>query len=193
MNLGFAVAVYGDNALVGAHLSDAAGPDSGAVYLFTRIGNNWIEELQLLPNDIGVGDEFGYAVALAGKTALIGSPKENRNMENMGAAYVFVETQEDWVQQAKLTATDGAAGDEFGGAVAIHDDTAIVGAWKDDHPLVDPDQDPALQADKGSAYSFLRDGLSWVEKRRIVSAGTNPSDLFGASVAIGGRVRYCRG
>ena len=30
-------------------------------------------------------------------------------MENMGAAYVFVETQEDWVQQAKLTATDGAA------------------------------------------------------------------------------------
>ena len=183
---GFAVAVYGDNALVGAHLSDAAGPDSGAVYLFTRIGNNWIEDVQLLPNDIGVGDEFGYAVALAEKTVLIGSPKENRNFENMGAAYVFVETQEDWVQQAKLTATDGAAGDEFGGAVAIHEDTAIVGAWKDDHPLLDPDEDPALQADKGSAYSFLRDGLSWVEKRRIVSAGTNPSDLFGASVAIGG-------
>ncbi len=183
---GSAVAVYGDNALVGAHLSDAAGPDSGAAYLFRRSGNNWTEELQLLPNDIGVGDEFGYAVALTERTALIGSPKESRNLGNMGAAYVFVETQEAWVQQAKLTATNGAGGDEFGAAVAIHQDTAIIGAWKDDHPVVDPDEDPTLQADKGSAYSFLRDGLSWVEKRRIVAAGTNQSDLFGASVAIGG-------
>ncbi|MDE0425028.1 MAG: T9SS type A sorting domain-containing protein [Candidatus Poribacteria bacterium] len=183
---GSAVAVYGDNALVGAHLSDAAGPDSGAAYLFIRNGNNWTEEVLLLPNDIGVGDEFGYSVDLSERTALIGSPKENRSLENMGAAYIFVETQEDWVQQAKLTATDAAAGDEFGAAVALHEDTAIIGAWKDDHPLVDPDEDPSVQADKGSAYSFLRDGLSWVEKRRIVSAGTNQSDLFGGSVAIGG-------
>jgi hypothetical protein len=40
--------------------------------------------------------------------------------------------------------------------------------------------------DRGAAYSFLRDGLSWVEKRRIEASGTNRSDLFGASVAIKG-------
>ena len=45
---------------------------------------------------------------------------------------------------------------------------------------------PTLEADKGSAYSFLRDGLSWVEKRRIAASDTNRSDLFGASVAIKG-------
>lgn len=184
---GFAVSVYGDDAIIGAHQSDAAGPDSGAVYLFRRNGGRWTQDLQLLPNDIGVGDEFGYSVNMTRGAAIIGAPKEDRNLDDMGAAYVFVATRNTWVQQAKLSAADGEAGDEFGSAVAIHEDTAIVGAWKDNHPLPeDPHADPRLQVNKGSAYSFLRDGLSWVEKRRIEAAGANQSDLFGASVAIRG-------
>ena len=181
-HFGFSVAAYGDTVLVGAHLSNAAGPDSGAAYLFIRSGATWREELQILPNDISIGDEFGYAVDLTKSAAIVGAPKENRHQENMGAAYVFVETRETWAQQAKLIAADGETDDEFGVAVALHEDTAIIGSWKDDHPPVDD----KLQVDKGSAYSFLRDGLSWVEKRRITGGDTNRSDLFGASVAIKG-------
>ena len=183
---GFTVSVYGDNVLIGAHRSDAAGPDSGAAYLFTRNGGTWTQDIRFIPNDIGIGDEFGYAVNLTKGAAIIGAPKEDRSFDDLGAAYVFVETRDSWVQQAKLGASDGETGDEFGSAVAIHEDTAIVGAWKDNHPLADPDGDSAAQLDKGSAYSFLRDGLSWVEKRRIEASGTTRSDLFGASVAIKG-------
>ena len=183
---GFAVSVYGDNILVGAHQSDVAGPDTGAAYLFTRNGGTWIQDLLLIPNDVSVGDEFGYSVSLTNGAAIIGSPKEDRLLDDVGAAYIFVATRDSWVQQAKLGASDAEVGDEFGSAVAIHEDTAIVGAWKDNHPLSDPGGDPALELDKGSAYSFLRDGLSWVEKRRIEAAGAARSDLFGASVAIRG-------
>ena len=52
--------------------------------------------------------------------------------------------------------------------------------------MLDPHDDPTTLMDRGAAYSFLRDGLSWVEKRRIEASGTNRSDLFGASVAIKG-------
>ena len=183
---GFAVGVYEDNALVGAYRSDAAGPDSGAVYLFRRNGRTWTQDLLLIPNDISIGDEFGYSLNLTKGAAIIGAPKEDRSLDDLGAAYIFVETRDSWVQQAKLTASDGESGDEFGSAVAIHEDTAIVGAWKDNHPLPDPNGDPTVQIDRGSAYSFLRDGLSWVEKRRIEAAGANRSDLFGSSVAIRG-------
>ncbi len=185
---GHAVAIYGDNALIGAHLSDATGPDSGAAYIFTRNGGTWTQDFEIIPNDSGLGDEFGYAVDLTNGVAIIGAPKEDRSEPDMGAAYVFVETRTAWLQQSKLTATEAEAEDEFGSAVAIHQDTAIVGAWKDDHPVADS-RDNALeplQIDKGSAYSFLRDGLTWVQKRRIVASGTNRSDLFGASVAIRG-------
>lgn len=182
---GFSVAVRGDTVLAGVPLSDATGPDSGVTYLFTRSGNTWSEELILIPNDIGVGDEFGYAVALTGDAAIIGAPKEDRHEEDIGAAYIFVKTNTTWVQQAKLTAIDGEAGDEFGSAVAIHESTALVGAWKDDHPLGEG-IDPSIEVDKGSAYSFLREDLSWVQKRRIIAGGTNRSDRFGASVGIRG-------
>ena len=183
---GYAVGVYEDNALIGAYRSDAAGPDSGAAYLFTRNGRTWTQSLLLLPNDISIGDEFGYSVNLTKGAAIIGAPKEDRHLDDVGAAYVFLQTRNAWVQQAKLGASDADTGDEFGSAVAIHEDTAIVGAWKDNHPLADIHDDPALQLDKGAAYSFLRDGLSWVEKRRIEAAGARQSDLFGASVAIRG-------
>ena len=182
---GRAVAIYGDSALIGAHRSDATGPDSGAAYIFTRNGGTWRQDFQLVPNDSGLGDEFGYAVDLTNGIAIIGAPKEDRREPDMGAAYVFVETRDAWLQQAKLAATDAEAGDEFGSAVAIHEDAAIVGAWKDDHPL-GASEDLAAQIDKGSAYAYLRDGLTWVEKRRIIAGSTNRSDLFGASVAIRG-------
>ena len=182
---GRAVAIYGDSALIGAHRSDATGPDSGAAYIFTRNGGTWRQDFQLIPNDSGLGDEFGYAVDLTNGVAIIGAPKEDRREPDMGAAYVFVETRDAWLQQAKLAAIDAEAGDEFGSAVSIHEDTAIVGAWKDDHPLGASD-DLAAQIDKGSAYAYLRDGLTWVEKRRIVASSTNRSDLFGASVSIRG-------
>ncbi len=185
-HFGFSVSVHSDTAFIGAPLSNAAGPDSGAAYLFTRNGTTWRQELQLLSNDIGIGDEFGYAVDLINGAAIVGAPKEDRHQEDMGAAYVFVETRETWAQQAKLTASDAESGDEFGAAVALHEDTAIIGSWKDDHPPVDRFSDDKLQIDKGSAYSFLRDGLSWVEKRRITGGDTSRSDLFGASVAIKG-------
>ena len=182
---GFSVAINGDTLLVGAHLSDSAGPDSGAVYLFTRNGIAWTQQLKLMPNDIGVGDQFGYSVALTQDAAIVGAPKEDRREEDMGAAYVFARTQTTWAQQAKLIADDGETGDEFGAAVAIHEERAIVGAWKDDHPNEDV-HNLSMEIDKGSAYAFLRDGLSWVQKRRIVASGTNRSDLFGASVALKG-------
>ena len=182
---GRAVAIYGDSALIGAHRSDATGPDSGAAYIFTRTGGTWRQDFQLIPNDSGLGDEFGYAVDLTNGVAIIGAPKEDRREPDMGAAYVFVETRDSWLQQAKLAATDAEAGDEFGSAVAIHEDAAIVGAWKDDHPL-GASEDLTAQIDKGSAYAYLRDGLTWVEKRRIIASSTNRSDLFGASVAIRG-------
>ncbi len=182
---GRAVAIYSDSALIGAHRSDATGPDSGAAYIFTRNGDTWSQDFQLIPNDSGLGDEFGYAVDLTNGVAIIGAPKEDRREPDMGAAYVFVETRDAWLQQAKLAATDAEAGDEFGSAVAIHENAAIVGAWKDDHPT-STSENPAEQIDKGSAYAYLRDGLTWVEKRRIIAGSTNRSDLFGASVAIRG-------
>ena len=74
------------------------------------------EVQKLLAGDGSSWDEFGYAVAVEGDTALISA----RNDES---AYVFIrEGNGSWTQQAKLT----AAGSGFGWSVAVEDDTAVV-------------------------------------------------------------------
>ena len=46
-------------------------------------------------------------------------------VDDAGAAYPL--TIDPWFEQAKLTASDAAANDEFGGSVAVSGDTAVVG------------------------------------------------------------------
>jgi hypothetical protein len=84
--------------------------------------------------------------------------------------------------QAKLTATGGAADDEFGNAVAIADDAIVGGAHLANLPT---------QSDAGSAYVFRRTGAMWAPTQILIPTGTpgfgpELGDLFGDSVAIGG-------
>ncbi len=79
-------------------------------------------------------------------------------------------------QQAKLTASDGAANDRFGTSVAIDGNTAVIGARLDD----------VVAVDQGSAYVFVRNGTIWSQQARLNSTDGAVSDQFGYSVAISG-------
>src|SRR5258708_627860 len=70
-------------------------------------------------------DDFGQSVAISGNTAIVGNPYHS---SYDGSAYVYVGNGVTWTQQAKLVAPDPGGGDEFGLAVAISGDTAVVGA-----------------------------------------------------------------
>lgn len=89
-----------------------------------------------------------------------------------GSAYVFVRDGSGWSQQAKLTASDGAAGHSFGAGVALSGDTAVVGATG--------------SGVAGSAYVFIRDGTAWPEQAQLVPSDGSANDLFGSAVAVSG-------
>ena len=125
-----------------------------------------LPQSKLTADDGADDDEFGYSVAIDGNTAVVGAPGSN---SNAGAAYVFVFTEADddddgvWSQVAKLTASDGAANDEFGISVAIDGDTIVVGAHQND------DDDQVITddvADSGAAYVFTKPGAAvWAGHR----------------------------
>ena len=46
--------------------------------------------------------------------------------------FVTYDNGQTWVQEAKLLASDGEAGDEFGYSVAVHNHTIVAGAYRDD-------------------------------------------------------------
>jgi hypothetical protein len=81
------------------------------------------------------------------------------------------------IPQVPLPISDGAAGDNFGDAVAISGDTAIVGA---------PEADPGGNASAGAAYVFVRSSGVWKLQQKLVAADGAAGNRFGSAVAISG-------
>ncbi|MBW1789419.1 MAG: IPTL-CTERM sorting domain-containing protein, partial [Deltaproteobacteria bacterium] len=152
---GHAVALSGETALVGARGAKVgSNDDQGAVYVFVRSGTTWTPQEKLTADDGAADDEFGNAVALSGATALVGARDADvGGNDRQGAVYVFVRSGATWTQQEKLTADDGAAGDDFGRSVALsgattafsRGATALVGARE---------ADVGGNRDQGAAYVF---------------------------------------
>ena len=174
---GYSVSVDGDTAVIGAYRDNYdAGSDFGSVYVFTRSGGTWTQQAKLNATDGATNDFFGISVAVDGDTVVIGTPNDDAVGLDSGSAYVFTRSGTTWTQQAKLNATDGAAGDLFGYSVAIDGDTAVIGAHGDDY---------LPTSYSGSAYVFTRNGTTWTQQAKINAndvAANN--DYFGYSVAV---------
>jgi hypothetical protein len=136
--------------------------------------------VQLTPSDGAAGDYFGNAVSLSGdgNTALIGARMKGFATRPMqGSAYLFVRRGDGWVQVDELAASDAAAGDEFGFAVALSSDgnTALVGA---------PYKGSGTQLAVGAAYIFARSGSNWTQEAELRAGDAAGHDLFGFAVAL---------
>jgi hypothetical protein len=179
-NLGWSAAVSGDIAVVGAAGDDAR---KGSVYIFIRPGPGWTDMTQtakLTASDGAAGHRFGVSVALSGDTIVVGASGGS------GAAYVFQKPAGGWAdmtQTAKLTASDGAADDQFGWSVAISGDTVVVGA-----DLYDVSGNNG-NFDQGAAYVFVKPGAGWTDMTqtaRLTAGDGGTENYFGASVSISG-------
>ncbi|MCI0710192.1 MAG: FG-GAP repeat protein [Chloroflexi bacterium] len=174
---GHSVALDADTALVGAtRVSCVGGTSCGSAYVFTRSGSVWTEQTKLTPSDVAGLDEFGISVALSGDTALVGSYHDDDTGGDSGSTYIFTRSGSIWTEQAKLTAFDGAAGDEFGFSVALDGSTALIGARNDDDN----------GGNSGSAYVFTGSGSAWSQQAKLIASDAGGGDTFGVSVAITG-------
>ena len=164
---GFDVSLSGDVALIGAGLHDDAGSQAGAAYVFRRRGTTWVEEQKLTASDALTNDRFGVAVSVWENLAVVGALQGDGAVPDSGAAYVFRHDGSEWVEEAKLTASDGASADWFGQCVAIEGDVAVVGA-----PL------HSVPGFSGAAFVYRFDGNAWAEEQKLIADG------FGWSVAV---------
>ena len=173
---GRSVSASGDTALVSAPGDGPWGIWPGCAYVFLRTGTVWSQQAKFWASDPGHGDHFGFHVSLSGDTALVGVPWNDDAGTSSGSAYVFVRSGAVWSQQAKLTALDAAAHDEFGWSVCLSGETALVGARGDDD----------AGSYSGSAYVFVRTGSVWNQKAKLTASDAASFDGFGQSVCLSG-------
>ncbi|MCH2113935.1 MAG: FG-GAP repeat protein [Pirellulales bacterium] len=163
---GYWAAISGNLAIVGARRDDGVGINSGSAYVYDVTTGE--ELMKLTASDETAGAEFGYAVAIDGTTAIIGTWGDNFTQAQPGAAYLFDLTTGN--ELAKLTASDGVFGDEYGYSVDIDGDTAIVGAY----------------GDAGAAYVY--DVTRGYELFKVTASDTAAGNEFGTAVGISGNI-----
>ena len=196
-SFGSGVSISGDYVIVGAYREDPSGvSNAGSAYIFERSGTLWPQQGKLVANDTAASDQFGRSVSISGGYAIVGAGFADPNgVSTAGAAYVFVRTTTTtststtttWSQQAKLTASDKAVNDIFGGSVSISSTGyAIVGASS---------ADPNGISGGGAAYIFKRSlrrtffgsyYYIWYQQAKLISPNIGSGDYFGSSVSIDG-------
>ena len=175
VSFGFAVAVDGDTAVIGAWGDDDNGPFSGSAYVFTRTSGVWTEQQKLTASDGEAGVLFSFAVAVDGDTVVIGALGDGANGVFAGAVYVLTREAGVWTEQQKLTASDGASMDFFGNSIAVDGNTMLIAA--DGGGVLDG---------PGSVYVFTRSAGIWTEQQKLSPSDGGVNDEFGLSVSVDG-------
>ena len=184
---GYSVAIDGKTAVVGV---PGANNRTGAAYVYTKDSRGlWGQAAKLTVSGGTDDDEFGNSVAVDGDTVVVGAHQHDTGSNvDAGAAYVYTKPNSGgWVNTtsptAKLTATDGAAKDEFGISVAVDGEIVVVGAHQ---------HDTGGTADAGAAYIFTKPdtAIGWVDTvsptAKLTATGGEANDEFGISVAVDG-------
>jgi trimeric autotransporter adhesin len=185
---------------VGGNPDDDSARDSGAVYVFRRTATGWQQVAYLKASNTGMKDGFGLALALSGDTLVVGAPGEDSAATGLdgdqdddgavdsGAVYVFRRVAAGWRQEAYLKASNAGAGDELGTSVAVHGDTLVVGALREDSAAAGGDgaQHDEHAVDSGAVYVFRRSAAGWRQEAYLKASSPDADDFFGGSVALSG-------
>jgi hypothetical protein len=106
---------------------------------------------------------------------VVGALGDDERADDAGAAYVFRrDATGAWTQEAKLVANDGTANDRLGEDVAIDGATIAIGGGGD------------YLTHAGVVYVFERTGTLWTQTAKLAASDAEPSDFFGAAVALSG-------
>jgi hypothetical protein len=166
---GVSVAAVSETIFVAASPMRNGKRGPGTVHVFQHRSAGWVRAEVLLVPEATVEDLFGVSMAADGDTLVVGAQFADARGEDSGQAYVFERGNERWHQAAVLSASDAAAGDQFGLTVSVSAETIVVGARLAD----------GRAANAGAAYVFTRHNGSWQQVRKLIASDAAAGDIFG--------------
>lgn len=132
---GSALAIDADRVYVSAYQRDFDGlSDVGAVFVFRRQGDGWVEESRLSPTSPLEGDQFGASLHLSGDELAVGVAPSPVYSDLPGSVSILRNIQSTWIEEARLVASDPESYDGFGGSLASGGAWVAVGAEARDDP-----------------------------------------------------------
>ncbi len=142
------------------------------------------QNAELTASDGAADDYLGVSVSISGNTVVAGAEShEVGGHEGQGAVYVYTKPASGWAnatQTAELTASDGAAGDYLGVAVAISGRTIVAGATG---------KSVGSNERQGAVYVYAEPAGGWAnatQTAELTASDGAAGDRLGVRVAISG-------
>lgn len=163
--------------------------DSGAVYVYRRVGGLWQQEALIKASNSTEYYQFGEVIALDKDTLAVTSLSESSNQtsitngtgsssdisaESSGAVYVYKRTGSNWAQEAYIKSSNSEAFDLFGSALDLQGDFLVVGVPEEDSNQTTITKGAGASSDNstensGAVYVFKRTGTNWAQTAYIKS------------------------
>ena len=192
-SFGYSVSVENNNILVG---DNAKNSNTGSAYLFQKDESlgTWNETQVLNANVSSTGDEFGNNIILSDGNVMISAihededANEGNTLTNSGAIYFGTidssNPNEVYIgPESKFVPNDRGSNDDFGGAIALSGNYAIIGAAREDH---DENGQNKLSS-AGSAYLLGKNQNGhWNQIQKLIPSDRETKDFFGQAVDIDG-------
>ncbi len=180
-SFGLSVGIDGNTIVCGAfgQTSDPNSFSVGAAYVFTLIGNHWLETQKLRASDESHNNSFGGTVAIDTNTIIVGAIG---NSNFAGAVYVFEFDGSSWQEEEKLTAHDDTPRVIFGYRLDVSEDTIVIAS----------EGEGSLPPKFSAAYIFRRTPSGWHQQKKIttddvvVDGRVEIMGRFGLTVAVSG-------
>ena len=149
------MAISGTTVVVGAIRARRV----GRAYVFSQAATGWKQQAEPVP-PVPAVQGFGWAVAISGKTAVVGAK---------GRAFVFTKTGVVWKPFVEIKDSDTSKSETFGDSLAISGSAVVVGA-----------------SGQNQVYVFSDDAGVWSQTAVLKGTDTTSGDAFGFSVSISG-------
>lgn len=188
-----ALSADGQTAVVSALFEDSDGTgidgdldnnlrsNSGAVYLFSKVGGSWVQQHTFKASDATTNGTFGFECALSadGHTlAVAGS----------STVYLFAKSGNTWAEQSIVEATNTSYNAFFGFTLALSADGNVlaVAAPEDRSGAtgINGDANDTSAVGAGAVYVFARTGSSWSQQAYIKASNTGSGDAFGDDISL---------
>ena len=168
------------------------------MYVFTRTNKTWTQQAYIKATISDFSDRFGQTVALSGNTLAVGATNESSNQPGVngngqndnsapgsGAVYVFTRTGEEWTQEAFIKSSNPENLDQFGGSLALSENTLVVGAPGEDSGFPEEQADNSA-SQSGAVYIFTRATGIWTQDAYIKASNPGDGPEFGKQVDLSG-------
>jgi hypothetical protein len=209
---GASVKLLGTTLIVGAWSEDTlgtganppennSGSNASAVYVFERIGGQWIQTAFLKPIVTDVNSNFGISVDYDGKHLIVGAIGSSNNASNGGAAHIYERVGNNWVPRQRINAPIVDVYDVNGFEVLIKDDIALMYSAGDDsinsNPLDNSGTNSANlnlinknEFDRGAVHCFRKINGIWSYSQYLKADNHGPVEAFGISMKMVGNILF---